>query len=409
MPRAKKQHLKKRKDGRYACRYKDQWFYSLDEDEALELRKEYKRLEKLQAGAIPTVKEYSEKWLDRAYPAAAETTRNGLRIHLKKLNDLYGDLLLSDVKPSHIKTVYSRQYIGLSNSYIKAGKQLFTALFDAAAADGYIRTNPARDKSAKPHKGTEGGHRAITAQEREWINTYCHDHRMYPAIITMLYAGIRPQEAKALTIEKAYDNDVLHIKETAHRDGNNQYKITDQGKTKNAIRDVPVFPPVAEALKDRTGLLITTAKGKQITSTTWRNAMESYRTCMETAINGCHKRWYRKTKEHKQILAEAARLRAEGRKKEAEAKEAEIPAWIDFTVVPYDLRHSFCVMCRDNGVEINTCIRWMGHADAKMILKVYDEASDDRSEKEAEKLNKALFGSQNGSQEKNEHRISNDK
>ena len=27
MPRQKKQHLKRRKDGRFACRYKDQWFY----------------------------------------------------------------------------------------------------------------------------------------------------------------------------------------------------------------------------------------------------------------------------------------------------------------------------------------------------------------------------------------------
>ena len=408
MPRAKKQHLKKRKDGRYACRYKDQWFYSLEsDDDALAQREEYKRLEKLQQLAVMTVKDYADAWIDRAYPAVADTTKTGLQIHLKKLMDVIGDMNLEDVKPSNIKEIYSTKYLGLSNSYIKSGKQLFVALFDAAAADGYIRTNPARDKTSFPHKGTEGGHRAITAQEREWINTYCHDHRMYPAIITMLYAGIRPQEAKALTIEKAYDSEaaVLHVNETAHRDGNNQYKITDQGKTKNAIRDVPVFPPVAEALKDRKGLLITTAKGKQITSTTWRNAMESYRTCMETAINGCHKRWYRRTKEHKQILAEAARLRAEGRKKEAEAKEAEIPAWIEFTIVPYDLRHSFCVMCRDNGVEINTCIRWMGHADAKMILKVYDEASDDRSEKEAEKLNIVLFGSQKGSQKNIEQSI----
>ena len=400
MPRAKKQHLKKRKDGYYVCRYKDQWFYSLiSDDDALQQREEYKRLEKLQAGTVPTVKEYGEKWLERAYPAAAETTRNGLRIHLKKLNDLYGDLLLSDVKPSHIKSVYSQQYLGLSNSYILAGKQLFSALFDAAAADGYIRTNPARDRSAKPHKGTEGGHRAITDQEREWINTYCHDHRMYPAIATMLYAGIRPQEAKALTIEKSYDpeNNVLHIKETAHRDGNNQYKITDQGKTKNAIRDIPVFPPVAEALKNRKGLLITTAKGKQITSTTWRNAMDSYRSCMEAAINGMPKRWYKRTKEHKKILERADQLRKDGKKEEAKVEEGKIPPWIEFTVVPYDLRHSFCTMCRDNGVEINTCIRWMGHADATMILKIYDEASDDRSAKEAEKLEKALFRSMNGS------------
>ena len=54
-------------------------------------------------------------------------------------------------------------------------------------------------------------------------------------------------------------------------------------------------------------------------------------------------------------------------------------------------------MCRDNGVELKTCIRWMGHKDAKMILKIYDEASDNRSEKEAERLKKTLFRSENGS------------
>ena len=43
MPRQKKQHLKKRKDGRYFCRYKDKWFTGYDEQEVLEQREEYKR------------------------------------------------------------------------------------------------------------------------------------------------------------------------------------------------------------------------------------------------------------------------------------------------------------------------------------------------------------------------------
>ena len=401
MPREKKQHLKKRKDGYYVCRYKDQWFYSLDEDDALEQRHEYKRLEKQKQLAIPTVKEYSEKWIDRAYPSAAETTRTGLKIHMKKLTDQIGDFLLTDVKASHIKAIYGEKYLGLSNSYIKAGKQLFCAFFDAAVADGHIHFNPARDRTAKPHKGTENSHRAITDQERHWIETLCTDHRAYPAIITMLYAGIRPQEAKAMTIEKAIDKaaGVLHITETAHRDGNNQYKITKQGKTKNAIRDVPLFPPVEAALRGRKGLLITTAHGTQITSTTWYDAMESYRTCMETAINGCHKRWYGRTKEHKAILTEAERLRKAGKEEEARAKESEIPPWIEFTVVPYDLRHSFCTWGRDHGVELHTMIEWMGHADAKMIMKIYDEVRDNRSKKEAERLINTVFRSVNGSGE----------
>ena len=38
MARPKKQHLKPRPDGRYVCRYKDQFFYRATEDEALQAR-----------------------------------------------------------------------------------------------------------------------------------------------------------------------------------------------------------------------------------------------------------------------------------------------------------------------------------------------------------------------------------
>ena len=382
MPRQKKQILKKRKDGRYACRYKDQWFYStISSDDALEQREQYIRsIKKGKFNQDITVFEYGSEWLKIAYPAVSDTTFRGLAIHLQHLVNRLGNERLREIRPLQIKEVYSTEYKNVSNAYLKAAKQLFCALFDSAVADGVCHVNPAR--ATKPHKGTEGGHRAITEQEREWINTYCHDHRFYPAVITMLYAGIRPQEAKALTIEKAYDGNTLHITETAHRKGSNQYEITGQGKTKNAIRDVPIFPPVAKALSNRNGLLITTAKGKQITSTTWRNAYESYKTCMETEINGCHKRWYGKTKEHKKILSEGG----------------ELPPWVEFTVVPYDLRHSFCTWGRDMGVELHTMISWMGHSDASMIMKIYDEVSDNRSENEAKKVLKKAFRSQNGSQ-----------
>ena len=390
MPRQKKQVLKKRKDGRYACRYKDEWFYSyISSDDALEQRQKY--IASLRTGdyyaQTVTVFEYGTKWLKISHPKVSKPTYTGLAIHLQHLVNQLGEVPMCEVKPLQIKEVYSSEYLDASNSYLKAAHQLFCALFDSAVADGICRANPAR--ATKPHHGTEGGHRAITEQERQWILTFCHDHRAYPAIITMLYAGIRPQEAKALTIEKAYDEaeSVLHIRETAHRKGNNQYVITGQGKTKNAIRDVPLFPPVEDALKGRKGLLITSAKGKQITSTTWRNAMESYRTCMETAINGMHKRWYGHTKEHKKILADGGSL----------------PEWIEFNVVPYDLRHSFCTWGRDHGVELHTMIEWMGHADATMIMKIYDEVSDNRSKKEAERIRKTLFRSQNGSQPEKEN------
>ena len=389
MPREKKQQLKKRADGYYVCRYKDQWFYSLDMDDALEQRKEYKRLEKEKIGAIPTVSEFADRWLPLAYPSSAGTTRNGQEIHLRKLTDALGEKPISEVKPSQIKEIYSSRYLGLSDSYIRSAKQLYCALFDSAVADGYLRTNPARDRSAKPHKGTVGGHRQITPEERTWIETLCTDHRAYPAVMAMLYAGIRPQEMKALKIDRDVDfeSETITLHEFAHIGDSNHYRLTSSGKTDKATRTIPLFPPLKKALSGKTGRLIVSASGEPVTIQAWRCVWSSYVTCMETAINGCQRRWYGKTREHIDIIARGGTL----------------PPWRSFTVVPYDLRHSFCCMCRDNGVELKTCIRWMGHADAKMILKIYDEASDDRSEKEAEKLKKTLFRSVNGSGEKPEH------
>ena len=97
---------------------------------------------------------------------------------------------------------------------------------------------------------------------------------------------------------------------------------------------------------------------------------------METAINGVDRRWYGRTREHKQLLADGKAL----------------PPWVSFTVTPYDLRHSFATMCRDMTppIELHTVIAWMGHADAKMILHVYDSVTSDRDAQEAQRLRDAL-------------------
>ena len=59
-------------------------------------------------------------------------------------------------------------------------------------------------------------------------------------------------------------------------------------------------------------------------------------------------------------------------------------------------------------IELHTVIRWMGHADARMILQVYDSVTDEREAQEAERL-KAAFGGQFGSQCENETPVAVDK
>ena len=61
--------------------------------------------------------------------------------------------------------------------------------------------------------------------------------------------------------------------------------------------------------------------------------------------------------------------------------------WKEWTVRPHDLRHSFCVMLRDTGVDLKLAIRWMGHADEKMILKIYDHITDLRIQSAIKSIN----------------------
>ena len=271
-------------------------------------------------------------------------------------------------------------------------------MFDSAVADGLILSNPARDRTARPHKGTTGGHRSITAQEREWIDTLCTEHRAHPVVMAMLYAGLRPQEAKALDIDKDVDfkREVITVRETAHTDPENstKYAFSGKGKTDRANRSIPLLPPLKTALEGHTGRLITSSQGKPVTKASWRVAWRSYVSCMETAINGIQHCWYGRTREHKAIIAAGG----------------ELPPWVSFTVKPYDLRHSFATMCRSMHppIELHTVIKWMGHADATMILHIYDSVTDSRDMQESERLKNA-FRCQDGSQQENETPENGDK
>ena len=385
MPRQKKPDLKKRSDGRYKCKYHGKQFYGSSPEEAVARMEEYKRLEKAGIVRKATVADYAVPWLMRTYPSVSKSTKTGLAIHLQHLIDEIGNKQISAVVPSDIKGVYSKQYRSCSNSYLKAARQLFTSLFDSAVADGLVRSNPARDKTSKPHKGTAPKTRPITQQEREWILTYT-DHRAYPVVMAMLYAGLRPQEAKAIKIERDVDfeNNTITIHETAHNDGQ-KYVYTGEGKTAWSNRTIPLFPPLKTALEGRKGYLITSAHGERVTHTTWRVVWNSYKTYIETSVNGIDRRWYGRRKDQLGMK-----------------ENGTLPEWISFDIHPYQLRHSFCCWLRDAGVELNTARKWMGHADSKMILQVYDSVSEDRSEQERKKVENQLIGVQNGVQNQNE-------
>lgn len=369
------------------CSYKGKCFYGNTSDEAIAIRDEYKKLLKQYESApaqATTIKEYAVKFLKSYHHKPALQTIRGAEILMQKFTDAFGEREIDKIIPSELRDFYAETFLGYSLSYIQKAETLYRSFFDSAQEDDLIQKNPARAKTVHMPGAENNSHRFVTDQERKWIETLCTDHPIHPIAMVMLYAGLRPQEAKALNLDKSYDRkkQQLHITDCVHVTGTNEYTITSIGKNEYAERTIPVFPPLQKALEDQSGYLLKKIKDDKISIQTWTSAWESYLNQMEKAINQCPKRWYGRTKKHKELLASGKKL----------------PPWIEFSIVPYDLRTSFCTWLRDNKVELNVCIRWMGHSDSKMILEIYDKVPHERQANEAANLIKNLYSSQNDSQ-----------
>ena len=369
MPRQK---LTERSDGRYKCKYGDKSFYGKSSTEATRKREKYIR--ELDQGFNPDLSQmlfldYAYEWLD-AYRATCNT----------KQRRQYETIIESAVKT--IRKTYIRQITatdiqrffnslnGMSQSHISKARTTIRGIFRAAVQDGVIVRSPA--ELVQPPKGTTGEHRYLEPWEQELIVKTYKEHDFGPFAMVMLFAGLRRGEALYLDIDRDVDFDkkLIHVRGAISFSESIQGTVSD-GKTDAAIRTIPLNDVLEEALKDHHGLLLSKQDGSMMSLSSFTRKYESYLSFLETKVNGCHKRWYGKTKEHRQLLKDNLNL----------------PPWKEIRIRCHDFRVSFCTMCYDAGIPIKTLQAWMGHSDASMIMQIYAKLTTERAQYDATKLN----------------------
>lgn len=380
MPR---QSLTKRSDGRYMVKYKNKQFYGKTQSEAIRKRSEY--IQAIKDGmqtTCPTVAAYASAWLPAHKKTVGIKCYNDYAKQLDALVALIGTLPLNAVTPTDIKNVYSQRYEGYSGYTIKRAQMLFVAVFDSAIADGYIRSNPCRDKTAAPHKGPKGTHRPLTPKEDALLLAV--DHPFRPVVLAMRYAGLRRGEALALNITRDVDFDKNTISVQSAIAYTSNQPLLKKPKSDAGIRTIPLFEPLRSELLTLNGYIARAQRSNGIMSeSAFRSAWNSYIHAVECHINGyAQKRWYGKTAADRATLAAGK----------------ELPPWQTFDIRPHDLRHSFCTMLRDAGVDMHICMEWMGHGDEKLILKIYDHVTPSRRLRAIQQVCNNIHGSQNGSQ-----------
>lgn len=353
MPRPKKHHLTRRPDGRFCCWYHGKAFYGRTEEEAYAARDDFKVLEGAPRADM-YFSAYAAQWLT-AYKS--HLTNKAYNKHVRianKFMSVIGDHLLTEYTQTDIARFY-QEFNGMSAASASDAKNTIKGIFSAAQIDGIININPAA--AIRPPKGTKGTHRAITPEERQLIHAL--DHRLRPAVMVMLYAGLRRGEAVALNVPRDVDfkAKTLTVREAIRFEGNRPV-IVDP-KTSAGFRTIPLLDNLAAELRGIKGLLCTDAHGAMMSETAFNRAWESYIYRLSLLNNA------------------------------------------PVNIRPHDLRHSFCTMLYDAGVDVKTAMLWMGHSNEAMTMRIYTHLSAQRrteSENALRNAAKNIETSQNTSQ-----------
>ena len=374
--------LKRRPDGRYACRYKEEWFYGKTSDEAIEARDEYKR--QLKTGLKEetlgiTVKQYALKWISIYKSGVGIRSYNDYAHYLNVMCEQFGSLRMREISASDIKQLYNGQS-GKSGSHIRKFCMIINSMFSSAVDDGIIVRNPCTH--IRRPDGEDGTHRVLEQWEIQLVVSMIGQHPFATAAMLMLYGGLRRGEVIAFNVDRDVDfiNGIIHVKEAVAFDTN---QPTVKGpKSKAGIREIPLFDPLRNALVGVHGLVVqrqtrrteTHSPQQYLSESAFSSLWASYKAALETKMNACHKRWYGKTKDQKIMLA----------------KGGEVPPWKECTIRTHDFRHTFCTMLYNAGIDLKTTMKWMGHSDEKMILKVYAHLTAERELKAARFVGKLI-------------------
>ena len=366
------QKLIQRPDGRYACRYNGKYFYGKTPTEAMRKRDQY--VKECTLGYNPDFTEvafldYALEWLKVYRTECNKKLQNQYRNMIHYAANALPKRILRAINATDIQRLFN-SLSGRSKSYISKFCTTIRGIFRAAVQDGVIIRSPA--ELAQPPKGTEGEHRCLKDWEQKLVVSTCREHDFGPAAMVMMFAGLRRGEVLYLNVDRDVDfkRKTITVRGAVAFPDGTQAVVTE-GKTEAAQRVIPLNDCLANALRGYHGLLCHKEDGSMMSLSSFTRKYESYISFLEYKLNGCHARWYGKTREHKQLLAEGKRL----------------PPWRSVQIRCHDFRVTFCTLCYEAGIPVKTLQYWMGHTDASMIMKVYAKLTVKKENEDSLKLN----------------------
>lgn len=260
------------------------------------------------------------------------------------IKPMIGHLKLRDVKDTHLQKILNGQ-VGKSKSHVEKIRRVLREMFSRARKSRLIVYDPSEDLELPAT--TDGSHRSLTEAERVLLLKVAETHQAGLYILTLLYTGMRPGEAAALSWQDIdFKAGMIHI-HAALESGSSRIKGP---KTEAGMRDIPIHAALLPHLLAAKGRpfdpVFTGEGGGRLNSGNQYRLWRSFKRAMDIEAGA---EVYR-NKIVRSVLAE------------------------DLT--PYCLRHTFATDCARAGVPLET-VRWlMGHADISTTANIYQHRDD---------------------------------
>lgn len=279
-------------------------------------------------GEAMTLGEYAPTWLETKKNRSVSTYQEYEYYVNGYLNEL-GTMRLDYIRTADIQRVINAH----SDTPSLCKKLLLTIrqIFDMAINDDMIVKNPCNKVELPRHVKNEK--RVLTKEEREIVKNADGLDARYRALLHLLYgSGLRPAEVYALTWQDIdFKNNTVSVNK-ALQFGRTGKTSVGLPKTNKSIRTIPLPDFVIVSLL---AYKSTTLHSPTLYLFGKGNGLYANRT-------GYDNQFFRAIK----------------------------PLGLK-DLTPYNFRHNYCTMCRESGIDINTCQFLMGHSDTRMVLEVY--------------------------------------
>ena len=325
-----------------------------------------------------TFDEWAEHWLASKKFEVSVDQYNLLKTRTQLWKNALCGLPMNKIKSFQVQTVLfniasENPYTGkpMAKNTIKSYSQIVKAIFDFAIDNRVIEFNPTRQLKIPSNAVSGKARRALTETERQWVMEF--EHRAKPSAMLMMLSGLRRGEATALQWSDIdFENNAIYVSKS-YNFKQKEIKLPKNNKTR--IVYVPqVLIDYLQTLPRKSLYVLTSANGKMMTADSWKRLYESYMNDLNLTygLNGNIKKFSPKSK-----------------------------TMIITPFSPHELRHTFCTLLFESGVDVLTAQEQMGHSDPKITMEIYTHLSKQHKDRQINKLDSYLKECKSGASQTN--------